>query len=168
VTFLGEKLLGRGIPIVVPTGGHAIFWTPKASFRTSPGSDIPLIRPSRADLYGESGVADGARQVSAGRNRKLATTCTRNSNGPPDLSRRVFTQGMSTSLARPSSTVRKARGFSTGLKLVYEPKYCASSGAFRRLLNRHSGNRASRRHSTGGAPGRRLAAWSLDAGPGFS
>jgi len=124
VTYLGEKLLDAGIPIVVPTGGHAIFLDAKRFYPHIPQDQFPA-QALAADLYVESGVRAMERgNVSAGRNPETGDHLY------PKLElvrltfpRRVYTQAHVDVTAEAVIDLYEKRAGATGLKLVYEPKY---------------------------------------------
>lgn len=55
VKYLGDKLLERGVPIIEPTGGHAVYVDGRRFFPQIPQSEFPSQRLVAA-LYEESGV----------------------------------------------------------------------------------------------------------------
>jgi tyrosine phenol-lyase len=70
VLYLGEKLKGWGIPIVLPIGGHGVFLDAKAFLPHLPQEHYPA-QALAAALYQDSGVRSMERGiVSAGRNKE--------------------------------------------------------------------------------------------------
>lgn len=124
VTYLGQKLLDAGIPIVVPTGGHAINLDAKRFYGHIPQDQFPA-QVLAADLYVESGVRAMERGiVSAGRNAETGD------HMYPKLElvrltipRRVYTQAHMDVTAESVIDLYEKRKNATGLKMVYEPKY---------------------------------------------
>ena len=124
VAYLGRKLLDAGIPIVVPTGGHAIFLDAKRFYPHIPQDQFPA-QALAADLYSESGVRAMERGVvSAGRNPE-----TGEHNFPKlelvrlTIPRRVYTQAHMDVTAEAVIELWEKRAQATGLKMVSEPEY---------------------------------------------
>jgi len=124
VSYLGRKLLDAGIPIVVPTGGHAIFLDAKRFYDHLSQNVFPA-QALAADLYTESGVRSMERGVvSAGRNAE-----TGDHNYPKlelvrlTIPRRVYTQAHMDVTAESVIELWENRHEATGLKMVYEPEY---------------------------------------------
>jgi len=124
VGYLGKKLLDAGIPIVVPTGGHAIFLDAKRFYEHIPQDQFPS-QTLAADLYVESGVRAMERgNVSAGRNPETGD------HFYPKLElvrltipRRVYTQAHMDVTAESVAELYEKRKEAVGLKMVYEPKH---------------------------------------------
>ncbi|MHA1568301.1 MAG: tyrosine phenol-lyase [Alphaproteobacteria bacterium] len=124
VEYLGNKLLEAGIPIVVPTGGHAIFLDAKRFYPHIPQDQFPA-QALAADLYVESGVRAMERgNVSAGRNPETGD------HYYPKLElvrltipRRVYTQAHMDVTAESVIELYEQRDQAIGLKMVYEPKH---------------------------------------------
>lgn len=124
VEYLGEKLIGYGVPIVRPIGGHAVYLDAKAIYSHIPQSSFPA-QALAADLYIESGVRAMERGiVSAGRD---ATT---GEDVRPRLElvrltipRRVYTQAHMDVTAESVAVVHEQRERARGLRMVFEPKY---------------------------------------------
>ena len=124
VEYLGKKLLDAGVPIVVPTGGHAIFLDAKRFYAHIPQDQFPA-QALAADLYVESGVRAMERgNVSAGRNPETGD------HYYPKLElvrltipRRVYTQAHMDVTAEAVVELYEKRDQAVGLRIVYEPKH---------------------------------------------
>jgi tyrosine phenol-lyase len=122
VKYLGEKLRGYGVPIVVPIGGHGVFLDAKA-FLPHLDQDLYPAQALAAELYLDSGVRAMERgNVSAGRNPETGQ------NRRPALElvrltipRRVYTQAHMDVVAESVAEVWNSRNRVRGLKMVYEP-----------------------------------------------
>lgn len=123
VRYLGDQLREAGIPMIEPTGGHAVFLDARRFCPHLTQDQFPA-QSLAATLYLESGVRSMERGIiSAGRDRKTGE------NLHPKLEtvrltipRRVYTYahmdlvaGAVISLYRKKETIR-------GLRFVYEPK----------------------------------------------
>jgi tyrosine phenol-lyase len=124
VMYLGEKLLGWGVPIVQPIGGHAIFLDAKRFYPHIPQDQFPA-QTLAADIFIEAGVRAMERGVvSAGRDPVTGE------HRYPKLElvrltipRRVYTQAHMDVTAEGVEEVWWNRAKATGLRMVYEPKY---------------------------------------------
>jgi tyrosine phenol-lyase len=124
VEYLGEKLIGWGIPIVRPIGGHAVYLDARAFYAHMPQDHFPA-QTLAAELYLDSGVRSMERGiVSAGRDPKTGK------NRYPKLElvrltipRRVYTQAHMDVTAESVLAVWDQREKARGLKMVHEPKY---------------------------------------------
>ncbi len=135
VEYLGQKLIGWGIPIVRPIGGHAVYLDAKAFYPRIPQDHFPA-QMLAAELYVDSGVRAMERGiVSAGRDQATG------GHRHPKLElvrltipRRVFTQAHMDVTAESVAAVYDQRAKVRGLRMVYEPKYLRFFQArFRRL-----------------------------------
>ena len=124
VLYLGELLEEWGVPIVTPVGGHAIFLDAKRFYPHIPQDQFPA-QTLAAELYLDSGVRGMERgNVSAGRDPKTgdhrypALELTRLT-----IPRRVYTQAHMDVVAESVKAVYDNREQTSGLKMVYEPKY---------------------------------------------
>ena len=124
VRYLGDLLLGWGIPIMEPIGGHAIFLDAKRFYPHIPQGQFPA-QTLAAELYMDSGVRSMERGVvSAGRNpetgdhRYPALELTRLT-----IPRRVYTQAHMDVVAESIKAVFDVREQTKGLEMVYEPAY---------------------------------------------
>jgi len=124
VEYVGEKLQGIGIPIVLPIGGHAIFLDAKRFLPHIPQKEFPAQRLA-AELYLDSGIRSMERGiVSAGRNKETGD------HYYPKLElvrltfpRRVYTQAHCDVTSESVEAVYERREKIKGLRMVYEPKY---------------------------------------------
>lgn len=123
VRYLGDLLLKAGIPIIEPTGGHAIFLDARR-FCPHLQQDRFPAQSLAANLYLESGVRSMERGiVSAGRNKytgdhhrpKLETVRL-------TIPRRVYTYRHMDLVAEAVISLYKRRESIKGLRFVYEPK----------------------------------------------
>lgn len=123
VRYLGESLKERGIPIVEPVGGHAVFLDAR---RFCPHLDQEQF-PAQAlanELYIESGVRSMERGiVSAGRDKNTGE------NHKPKLEtvrltipRRVYTYSHMNIVVDAVEKLYKHKEDIRGLKFAYEPK----------------------------------------------
>jgi tyrosine phenol-lyase len=124
VRYLGELLTDWGIPIVQPVGGHAIFLDAKQFYPHLPQSVFPA-QTLAAELYLDSGIRSMERGVvSAGRDPhtgdhyypKLELTRL-------TIPRRVYTQAHMDVVAESVKAIFDQRESTSGLKMIYEPKY---------------------------------------------
>ena len=122
IEYLGEKLLGVGVPIVKPIGGHAVFLDARKILGHIPQEQYPA-QALAAALYVESGVRSMERGiVSAGRNKETGE------NYKPQLElvrltipRRVYTQAHMDVTAESVIKVMQHADQVKGLKFTYEP-----------------------------------------------
>ncbi len=122
--YLGEKLLGYGIPIVNPIGSHGVFLDAK-KFLPHLSQDVFPAQTLAAEIYIESGVRAMERgMVSAGRNKE-----TGDHNRPKlelvrlTIPRRVYTQAHMDVVAESIADVYERRNEIKGLEFSYEPEY---------------------------------------------
>jgi len=121
--YLAEKLKDGGVPVVRPTGGHAVFLDARAFLSHIPQDHFPA-QALAAELYIESGVRSMERGiVSAGRDKKTGE------NYHPKLElvrltipRRVYTYAHLDIVADAAVSLYKRRETIKGLDMVYEPK----------------------------------------------
>lgn len=123
VRYLGDKLREAGIPMIEPTGGHAIFLD-AGRFCPHLTQDQFPAQSLAANLYVESGVRSMERGiVSAGRNQltgdhhrpKLETVRL-------TIPRRVYTYRHMDVVAEAVKSLYQKRESIKGLRFVYEPK----------------------------------------------
>jgi len=122
VEYLGELLKSADVPIVKPTGGHAVFLDAKAILPHIPQEQFPAQALASA-IYLESGVRSMERgAVSAGRNKETGE------NYMPRLElvrltipRRVYTQAHMDVTAEGIIEVYKKADQVKGLRFTYEP-----------------------------------------------
>jgi len=124
VEYVGEKLNGLSIPIVLPVGGHAVFLDAKSFLPHLKQIEFPA-QTLAAELYLESGIRTMERGiVSAGRNKETGD------HFYPNLElvrltfpRRVYTQAHCDVTVEAVDEVYNRRESIHGMKMVYEPKY---------------------------------------------
>ena len=124
VQYLGEKILGFGIPIVLPIGGHGVFVDAKRFLPHVPQTAYPA-QALAAAIYVDSGVRTMERgAVSAGRDAETGQEYL------PSLElvrltvpRRVYTQAHMDVVAESLALVYEGRDQIRGLRLTYEPRY---------------------------------------------
>jgi tyrosine phenol-lyase len=124
VLYLGEKLIGKGIPIVKPVGGHGVFLN-ASKFLPHLTQDVFPAQSLAAEIYLDSGVRTMERGVvSAGRDPE-----TGKHNYPRlelvrlTIPRRVYTQAHMDVVAESVEEVYLYRKKIKGLKMVFEPRY---------------------------------------------
>lgn len=123
VRYLGDKLREAGIPMIEPTGGHAVFLD-AARFCPHLTQDQFPAQSLAANLYVESGVRSMERGiVSAGRNKETGE------HHRPKLEtvrltipRRVYTYRHMDLVAEAVESLYRKRETIKGLRFVYEPK----------------------------------------------
>lgn len=124
VEYVGERLLGSGIPIVEPIGGHAVFLDAKRFLPHIPQTEFPA-QTLAAELYLEAGIRAMERGiVSAGRNKETGD------HYFPKLElvrltfpRRVYTQAHCDVLCEAVEALWDRREAIRGFEMIYEPKY---------------------------------------------
>lgn len=123
IAYLGEKLLGWGIPIVKPVGGHAVYLDAKAFYPQMDQEEFPA-QTLAAELYLESGVRAMERGiVSAGRDAEGKHRHPKLELVRLTIPRRVYTQAHMDVTAESVAAVWDNREKAKGLHMVYEPKY---------------------------------------------
>lgn len=123
VRYLGDKLKAAGIPIIEPTGGHAVFLDARRFCPHLTQDQFPA-QSLAANLYVESGVRSMERGiVSAGRDKDTGK------NHAPKLEtvrltipRRVYTYRHMDVVAEAVINLYKHKEDIKGLRFVYEPK----------------------------------------------
>jgi tyrosine phenol-lyase len=121
--YLADKLKDADVPVVRPTGGHAVFLDARAFLSHIPQDQFPA-QTLAAELYIESGVRSMERGiVSAGRNKETGE------NYHPKLElvrltipRRVYTYAHLDIVADACIELYRRRRTIKGLEMVYEPK----------------------------------------------
>lgn len=124
VNYLGKLLMDANIPIVKPTGGHAVFLNALKFLPHLPREQWPAQTLSAA-IYEESGVRSMERgAISKGRDKETGE------NIFPKLElvrltipRRVYTNTHIEYTANGIQSLYDKRKDFIGLKMVYEPKY---------------------------------------------
>ena len=124
VQYLGEKLHGWGIPVVLPIGGHGVFLDARAFLPDIPQQLCPA-QSLAAAIYTDSGVRSMERGiVSAGRDPETGQDHTpRLELVRLAIPRRVYTQAHMDVTAESILNVYTERDRIGGLKFVHEPKY---------------------------------------------
>lgn len=124
IEYLGQKLIGWGVPIVVPIGGHAVFLDARRIYPHLPQDRFPA-QTLAADLFIEAGVRTMERGiVSAGRD-----PATGDHRYPKlelvrvTIPRRVYTQAHMDVTAEAIEEVWWNRDRAKGLRMLYEPQY---------------------------------------------
>jgi tyrosine phenol-lyase len=124
VQYLGEKMLGFGIPIVLPIGGHGVFVDARRFLPHVAQTSYPA-QALAAAIYLDSGVRTMERgAVSAGRKPESGEEYL------PELElvrltvpRRVYTQAHMDVVAESVAFVFEDREKIRGLRMTYEPRY---------------------------------------------
>lgn len=123
VEYLGTCLLGAGIPIVEPIGGHAVFVDAKRFLPHLPQEEFPA-QTLAAALYVDSGVrgmergiVSAGRDPATGEHRKPKLELVRLA-----IPRRVYTNLHMDVAAESCIALYEEREEIRGLKLVYEPE----------------------------------------------
>jgi tyrosine phenol-lyase len=124
VRELGERILGAGVPIIEPIGGHAVFLDAARIYPHLPQERFPAQRLA-AEIYLDSGTRTMERGiVSAGRDPETG------SHRHPALElvritvpRRVYTSRHLAAVARSVAAVHERASRTPGLEMVFEPKY---------------------------------------------
>jgi tyrosine phenol-lyase len=124
VRYLGEKLMGWGIPLVQPIGGHGVFLDAKAILPGMPREHYPA-QALTAALYLDAGIRSMERgAVSAGRDAETGQErFPRLELVRLAIPRRVYTQAHMDVTAESVLSVFEERESIAGLKMVYEPKH---------------------------------------------
>ena len=124
VRYLGEKMLGWGIPLVQPIGGHGIFLDAKAFLPHVPQAQYPA-QALAAALYLDSGIRSMERGVvSAGRDPETGLDrMPRLELVRLTIPRRVYTQAHMDVTAETALAVFEGREQIRGLRMTYEPKH---------------------------------------------
>ncbi len=124
VEYLGNKLIGWGIPIVKPIGGHAVYLDARAIYDHLTQDRFPA-QMLAAQLYLDAGVRAMERGiVSAGRD-----PATGDHRYPRlelvrlTIPRRVYTQAHMDVVAESVAAVYAERKSAPGLRMVHEPRY---------------------------------------------
>ncbi|MCH8495612.1 MAG: tyrosine phenol-lyase [Balneolales bacterium] len=124
VQYLGEKIMGMGIPIVQPIGSHGVFLDAKRILPHLTQDKLPA-QALAAALYVDAGIRGMERGVvSSGRDKKTGEHIY------PKLElvrltipRRVYTQAHMDVVAESVEAVYENRSSVTGLAFEYEPEY---------------------------------------------
>ena len=124
VQYLGEKMLGFGIPIVLPIGGHGVFVDARRFLPQVPPTAYPA-QALAAAIYVDSGVRAMERgAVSAGRDTETGQEYLPNLELVRlTVPRRVYTQAHMDVVAESLAFVHEDRANLRGLRMTYEPRY---------------------------------------------
>jgi len=121
IEYLGEKLTELGVPIIRPTGGHAIFVDAAAMLPHIPRDQYPA-QALACELYnvgGIRGVEIGSammdRDPETGKNRPAQMELVRLA-----IPRRVYTQSHMDYVAEIFEIINKQKDKIKGLKMIYE------------------------------------------------
>ncbi|MCC7411420.1 MAG: tryptophanase [Gammaproteobacteria bacterium] len=122
VSYLGEQLKARGVPIIEPTGGHGVYVDGRRFFPHIAQAQFPSQRLVVA-LYQEAGVravelgacAFGRRDPDTGADIWPALECMRIA-----IARRVYTNSHLDVIAAALGDIHADRDACRGLRLVYE------------------------------------------------
>lgn len=123
VRYLGDKLRAAGVPVVEPTGGHAVFLDARRFCPHLTQDEFPA-QSLAASIYMETGVRSMERGIiSAGRDKSTGE------NHRPKLEtvrltipRRVYTYAHMDIVADGIINLYRNRDSIKGLKFIYEPK----------------------------------------------
>jgi len=118
--YLGHRLTGRGVPIVVPGGAHAVFLDAKRILPHVPQHEFPA-QSLAAALYLAGGVRSMERGIVSGQH----------GDEPYDglelvrltIPRRVYTDAHLAYVANIVTDVFKRRALIGGLRMTYEPAH---------------------------------------------
>ena len=134
VRYLGEKLMGAGVPIVKPVGGHAVFLDAKAFLPHLTQDKFPA-QALAAAIYEESGVRTMERGIiSAGRDKDGNDYYPALELVRLTIPRRVYTNAHLDYVADSIVELYEKRSSIRGLKWVYEPPVLRFfTGRFERL-----------------------------------
>ena len=123
VIYLGEKMIGYGVPIVKPIGGHGIFVDAKKFLPHIKQEQFPA-QSLAAEVYLDSGVRTMERGVvSAGRKANGENYFPKLELVRFTIPRRVYTQAHMDVIAESTARVYERRNKINGMKMIYEPKY---------------------------------------------
>jgi tyrosine phenol-lyase len=123
VIYLGEKMIGYGVPIVKPIGGHGIFVDAKKFLPHIRQENFPA-QTLAASIYLDSGVRTMERGVvSAGRKANGENYYPKLELVRFTIPRRVYTQAHMDVIAESAVRVFEQRNKIKGMTMVYEPKY---------------------------------------------
>jgi len=147
VEYLGQRLMGAGVPIVRPIGGHGIF-VDAARFVPDIPRELFPAQALAAALYVDSGVRSMERGgVSAGRDPS-----TGENNFPPlelirlTIPRRVYTQAHMDVVAESVIELHEHPDQVQGLDMVHEPEHLRFFQArFRVVTTSEAGRRPATR-----------------------
>lgn len=124
IEYVGEKLRSAGIPIVRPTGGHAVFLDAQRFLPHLKQTDFPAQALS-CWIYLEAGIRSMERGiVSAGRDKNTGENhCPKLELVRLTFPRRVYTQAHCDVTIEAIKSLYAQRDKLSGLEMIYEPKY---------------------------------------------
>lgn len=123
VEYVADRLKALGIPVVQPTGGHAVFLDAKQFLPHLDQLEFPA-QTLAAELYLESGIRTMERGiVSAGRNKQGENNLPKLELVRLTFPRRVYTQAHCDVTVEAVAETYARRDTVVGLKMIYEPKY---------------------------------------------
>jgi tyrosine phenol-lyase len=123
VVYLGEKMMGYGIPIVNPIGGHGIFVDAKKFLPHITQDQFPA-QTLAAEVYLDAGIRTMERGiVSAGRKSNGENYYPKLELVRFTIPRRVYTQAHMDVIAESVAKVYERRNKIKGMKMIYEPRY---------------------------------------------
>ncbi|MFH1228487.1 MAG: tryptophanase [Planctomycetota bacterium] len=123
VKYLGDCLMARGIPIIRPTGGHAVYMDAKGIFPKIPQKLFPA-QALTIELYREAGIraVEIGSVMFAAKDRKTGVV------KYPELElvrlaipRRVYTDNHMNVVAEATGQIMKRRNKIKGCRIVWEP-----------------------------------------------
>ena len=124
VRYLGQKLIDKGVPIVKPVGGHAVFLDAKKFLPHLTQDEYPA-QVLAAELYicggvrtMERGIVSAGRDPETGKNHYPALELVRIT-----IPRRVYTLSHMDVVAETVFETYENRSKIKGLEFEYEPKY---------------------------------------------
>src|SRR5262249_50088427 len=121
VRHLADQLDEAGVPVVRPTGGHAVFLDARAFLPHVPQTHFPA-QALAAALYVDSGVRAMERGiVSAGRDKSGANLLPKLALVRPPIPRRVSTDSHLDVVADSVVDLYRRREAVRGLRMIYEP-----------------------------------------------
>ena len=122
VAYLGAKLVGFGVPVVQPFGGHGIYLNAREIVPNIPQEQFPAQRLA-AEIYLEGGIRAMERGiVSAGRTASGENCLPALELVRLTIPRRVYTQSHLDVVAESVARVCLRADRLKGLRMVYEPK----------------------------------------------
>jgi tryptophanase len=122
IEYLGEKLIAAGVPLIRPTGGHAVYLDARALLPHIPALQYPGIALTNA-LYVEAGIRGvEIGTVMFGLHRDGTETPAAMDLVRLAFPRRVYTQSHVDYVAEAIVGVAKTRESLRGFRMTYSPK----------------------------------------------